>query len=203
MSSKEIFKNYSWFFITTILITFLILELIGVQQYGIEIYNMQKVQRVPENSEMIVVLAGSGGRLEAAYDLMKGNNIPRMFIAGTYNKVSFDQLSKTYHWSINDRDRIKIDNISTSTWENAKVSEEFAKQNNIKNIVLVTSIYHMQRAELLFRRVFKNDGVQITTYATSVQQLEYNAWWHDFNVFRKILNEYFKFQYYRVLFAGK
>ena len=203
MSSKEILKTYSWLFLILIGVIFLVLESIGLQQYGTEIYNMQKNQKAPEISDMVVVLAGSGGRIEAAYDLMKVKYIPILFIAGANNKITFEQLSKTYRWDNSSKDKIRIDNVSTSTWENAKITSEFALKNNIKNIVLVTSMYHMQRAEFLFKKVFKNSNIQIIPFATYVQPIEMNGWWHDFKVLRNILEEYFKFQYYRLIFSGK
>jgi len=204
LSSKEILRSYSLFFLALILITFVVLETMGIQQYGTEIYNIQKNQQVPQIvPEMIVVLTGSNGRIETAYELMKGRNIPLLLIAGVHTKVDFDKLAKKYHWDSTDKDRIKIDSVSTTTLENAKISEEFARQNNIKNIVLVTSIYHMQRAEFLFRKVFKNDNVQIIPFATYVQPIELNDWWRNFKTFRKISDEYLKFQYYRLVLAGK
>ena len=203
MSNKEILRNYLWLFLKLIVSAFIVLELTGIQQYGVDIYNIQRSQVVPQKPEMIVVLAGSVGRIEAAYELMKGNDIPLLFVAGAHTKVNFDELSKKYHWDLADRERIKVDNLSTSTLENAKVSASFAKQNNIKRLVLVTSIYHMQRAEFLFKKIFKSENVQIIPYATSVQTIEYNSWWHDVKTFRKILDEYFKYQYYRAFFAGE
>ncbi len=74
----------------------MVLELTGIQQYGTDIYNLQKNQTIPQNPEMIVVLAGSVGRIEAAYELMKGRNIPLLLVAGAYTKVNFDELSKQY-----------------------------------------------------------------------------------------------------------
>jgi uncharacterized SAM-binding protein YcdF (DUF218 family) len=186
-----------------ILVTFVVLELVGMQQYGVDICNIQKNQNVPQKPEMIVVLAGSVGRIEAAYELMKGHDIPLLLIAGAHTKVNFDELSKKYHWDGNDRGRIMVDNVSTTTWENAKVSEEFARQHDIKNIVLVTSIYHMQRAEFLFKKIFSQDHVQIIPYGTYVQTVEMNSWWSDISVFQKVFKEYFKFQYYRMIFAGR
>ena len=204
MSSKEILRSYSLFFLALILITFVVLETMGIQQYGTEIYNIQKNQQSPQVvPEMIVVLTGSNGRIETAYELMKGRNIPLLLIAGVHTKVDFDKLAKKYHWDSADKDRIRIDSVSTTTLENAKISEEFARQNNIKNIVLVTSIYHMQRAEFLFRKVFKNDNVQIIPFATYVQPIELNDWWRSFKTFRKISDEYLKFQYYRLVLAGE
>ncbi|MEI6092573.1 MAG: YdcF family protein [bacterium] len=202
MSNKEILRNYLWLFLILIFLTFMVLELTGIQQYGTDIYNLQKNQTIPQNPEMIVVLAGSVGRIEAAYELMKGRNIPLLLVAGAYTKVNFDELSKKYHWDLGDKDKIKIDNISTSTWENAKISADFARQHNIKSLVLVTSIYHMQRSEFLFKKVFKSGEVQIIPYAISMQPIEYNSWWHDFKTFKKIMDEFFKYQYYRAIFTA-
>jgi uncharacterized SAM-binding protein YcdF (DUF218 family) len=203
LSSKEIFKNYFWFFLSLIVVTFVVLELVGMQQYGVDICNIQKNQNIPQKPEMIVVLAGSVGRIETAYELMKGHDIPLLLIAGAHTKVNFDELSRKYRWDTSDRERIMVDNVSTTTWENAKVSEEFARQHNIKNIVLVTSIYHMQRAEFLFKKIFNHDHVQIIPYGTYVQPIELNSWWRDLGVFQKVFKEYFKFQYYRMIFAGR
>ena len=96
---------------------------------------------------MIVVLAGSSGRINTAYELMKEGQVPILFVAGVYKtSACFDDLAREFKIDYNDRERVKIDNVSRTTVENAKVALQFAEENNIKTIVLVTSVYHIKRS---------------------------------------------------------
>ena len=205
MSSRDFFTKYLWVFLMMILIVTVALELIGFNQYALYIYNSQnsKQDLDDEHIDMIVVLTGSMGRIETAYGLMNSKNVPILLISGANSKIGFDDLAKRHSWDQSSSHKIKIDNVSTSTLNNAKITREFAINNNVDNIVLVTSIYHLQRSVLSFNKIFKNEKINIIPYGTYINPLALNSWWHDRDVFKNIFTEYFKYQYYRLILSGR
>lgn len=205
MSRREFLTKYVWVFLLMTVLVGIALELTGFHQYALYIYNAQdlKVEVEDKDIDMVVVLTGSMGRIETAYELMNNKNIPMLFISGADSRVGYDALAKRHLWDPSSSHKIKIDNISTTTLNNAKLTREFALNNGVDNIILVTSIYHLQRSLLSFNKVFKDDKINIIPYGTSIKPLEFNSWWNDYDVFKSIFTEYFKYQYYKIILSGK
>lgn len=201
--SKMKFKQYIFIFMGIVILFFIVLEGIGLYEYANSSINYQANKFIPNNTGLIVVLAGSSGRINTAYELMKERQVPVLFVAGVYKAVSFDDLAREFKIDYNDRERIKIDNVSRTTLENAKVALQFAEENNIKTIVLVTSVYHIKRAELIFNKVFEDQGAMIIPYTAYTTKLESDSWWGDYRTFMNFLDEYFKFQLYRIALTGR
>jgi uncharacterized SAM-binding protein YcdF (DUF218 family) len=197
------FKQYIFIFVGIVILFFIILEGIGFYDYANTSINYQANKFIPNETGMIVVLAGSSGRINTAYELMKERQVPILFVAGVYKSVSFDDLAREFKIDYNDRERVKIDNVSRTTVENAKVALQFAEENNIKTIVLVTSVYHIRRAEMIFNKIFEDQGAMIIPYAAYTTKLEADSWWSDYRTFMNLLDEYVKFQLYRIALSGR
>jgi uncharacterized SAM-binding protein YcdF (DUF218 family) len=196
--SKVTLKQYLWIFAGIVVVFFVILQGIGFYEYASSSISYQNNKFVPSETDMIVVLAGSSGRINAAYELMKEREVPVLFVAGVYKAVNFEDLAREFKIDTNYRERIKIDNVSRTTLENAKVALQYAEENNIKTIALVTSVYHIKRAEFIFNKVFEDHGGMIIPYSAYTTKLEPNSMWTDYKTFINFLNEYVKYQLYRV-----
>ena len=201
--SKMKFRHYIFIFIGIVALFFIILEGIGLYEYANSSISYQSNKFIPNNTGLIVVLAGSSGRINTAYELMKEREVPVLFVAGVYKAVSFEALAKEFNIDYNDRERIKIDNASRTTVENAKVALQFAEENNIKTIVLVTSVYHIKRAEMIFNKVFEDQGAMIIPYTAYTTKLEPDSWWCDYRTFINLLDEYVKYQLYRIALSSR
>ena len=197
------FKHYVSLFVIIVAVFFIILEGIGLYEYANSSINYQANKFIPNNTGLIVVLAGSSGRINTAYELMKERQIPMLFVAGVYKAVNFDDLAREFNIDYNDRERIKIDNVSRTTLENAKVALQFAEENNIKTIVLVTSVYHIKRAEMIFNKIFEDHGAMIIPYTAYNTKLESSSWWKGYRPFINLLDEYFKYQLFRIALSGR
>lgn len=201
--SKATFKKYFFLFLVPVIVFSIILEVISVFEYVAGIVELQKNQQPVIGAEMIVVLAGSSGRIKPAYDLMIEKNIPVLFVAGTHSAANFEQLAKQYSLDASYKSRIVIDNVSRTTLENAQAAQKFVEDNRIKNIILVTSIYHMERAEFLFRKMLEDLGVQIIPYSTYIKPISPDSWWKNPATLQSVLSEFFKYQYYKLLLSGR
>jgi uncharacterized SAM-binding protein YcdF (DUF218 family) len=93
--------------------------------------------------------------------IAKNKNLPLLFSGGGINeregidtKKDINYLSKSFNYT----PEVYYENHSLNTWENAKYSAEFfEKKGWNKDIILVTSAYHMKRASLMF----KNFGFRV------------------------------------------
>lgn len=200
--SKNDVRKYFLLFGMIVLVFFFILEYISLSGYSADVLNYQKTVFPPRDTDMVVVLTGSSGRIRPAYELMKEMNAPVLFVAGTHAKVNFDELAKEHNMDVNYRDRIVVDNSSKTTYENAEAVLRYADEHQVKKILLVTSAYHMKRAMLVFKKVFEGSEVDTIPYGTSIQPIKKDSWLKDFGVFKNVLFECFKYQYYRIIFAG-
>lgn len=200
--SKADAKKYFLLFGIIVVIFFVILEYIALNEYSLDVVTYQKTVFPPRDTDMVVVLTGSSGRIKPAYELMKEMNAPVLFVAGTNARVNFDELAKGHGMDVNYRDRVVIDKSSRTTYENAEAVLKYADENQIKKILLVTSAYHMKRSMLVFKNVLEDSGVEIVPYGTAVKPISKDSWFKDIDVFKNLLVESFKFQYYKLLFAG-
>ena len=67
----------------------------------------------------------------------------------------------------------------------------------MRDVVLLTSNYHMLRAEFCFHRVFPA-RVTIRPYPVEAENVAPGRWWKDPTARKLVLNEYFKYVWYRL-----
>lgn len=120
-------------------------------------------------ADSIIVLTGSRYRIEAGFDLLLDTKAPRLLISGVTDGIPFEELVDAREMDRQTKAKIKahccieIDYVADTTETNASESAKWIEDNNIKNIILVTSHSHMPRALLQFERALSPD-VQIQTY---------------------------------------
>ena len=52
------------------------------------------------------------------------------------------------------------------------------------------------------KNVFDGTDVEVVPYGTTIKHIKKDSWLKDWKVFQNIVYESFKYQYYRILFAG-
>ncbi|MBN1114452.1 MAG: YdcF family protein [Oligoflexia bacterium] len=193
---KSLLGRVLWFLV----VFFLVYQLYGVFSYVTASMGYQQNPEIPNDADMIVVLTGSAGRINGAYQLMKSKDIKMLLLCGVDPQVSIDELIAKFELEEKFRDRYEIDNISTTTMENAQVVAEYIIRKNVKKIVLVTSIYHMKRAYFMFERILEGTGVEVYPFSVYNSPIDTERWWNNSGVFKNIFSEYLKFRFYQVLF---
>ncbi|MBY0281530.1 MAG: YdcF family protein [Alphaproteobacteria bacterium] len=106
------------------------------------------------NTDAIVVLTGSKGRVQYGFTLMQKGLAKKLFISGVNPKVKMPELIELQ--------KIKPDQLNLpqthlgynaqNTVQNASETAMWAKQEDVKSIRLVTANYHIWRSMIEFSR---------------------------------------------------
>ena len=97
-----------------------------------------------------------------------------------------------------DKNRIILENLADSTYENALFVRDILVEKGIRSMVLVTSNYHMKRALYIFQEIFPNN-IRIIPHAIESENFDLNTWWKNPNGLRIALLEYAKYFWYRLI----
>ena len=141
-----------------------------------------------KNIDGIAILTGGKGRIDLGLNLFKEQSNIRLIISGVDNKVSINSVLPS---KFQENNRIYIDQVSESTFENAKVISDWAKKNQLYNINVITSYYHMPRSMLLLNK-FK-EKVNYYAYPVKKEKSKHSYFLPDmlFNLF--LMQEYIKY----------
>ena len=145
-----------------------------------------------------IVLTGGDNRVKKSLQIffqIKYKN-KNLFISGVGKGFNKKTLKKLTPQNLNNEKIIEcciqIEGISRNTFSNAVESLKWVKSKGINSFVLLTNNYHMPRAMLEFKSIFKD--IKITPY---VFVDENKVWWK-----KKInyISEYFKYKltYFRI-----
>ncbi len=171
--------------------------------------------------DTIVCLAGGKGRISAAGDLWyryyeahqvdSENPLPILYFSGVGPQANWSTLGKQLRPGVLKAlkpENVVIENQSTNTEENALWLIRYARERQWKQVVLMTSPYHMRRAKMMFLRIIEAAqalGVgDRMGYLTSIETLsviqdpyEPGEWYSTFQGVRVTVFEYFKLLYYQ------
>ena len=121
--------------------------------------NIDKEFTIKKNVNNIVVLTGNTGRLVFGLDLMSNNSKSRMLITGVAKGVKYSEIIKNRDVK---RDRIDLGYKAQTTLGNAIETFLWIKEYDIRDIILVTDNWHMQRTLLLFNITMPN--IEVSPY---------------------------------------
>ena len=152
-----------------------------------------------EKTEAIVSLAGGPGRLGRGLELLESGKADVLLLSGTGKGARLEEIFPGRDLSmLGDAQVILLESRSTSTYENAiEAWAVLAARGEVGEIVLLTSNYHMLRAEYVFRKVFPPD-VTIRVHPVPAENVAPGKWWRDGRARRIVLNEYGKYLWYRL-----
>ncbi len=164
--------------------------------------------------DAIVCLAGGRGRIGLAADVWfqywetaqsqvgTHHNVPTLYLAGMGPQVHWAQVTKQFKPQVQKvilpKD-VLIENESSNTVANAVWLAEYAKTRNWKKVLLLTSAYHMKRAQLIFEQILTSRGNQVHLETLSVFQDPFSSshWRRESIGVRVTVLEYVKWLYYR------
>ncbi|MGZ3711362.1 MAG: YdcF family protein, partial [Bdellovibrionota bacterium] len=145
------------------------------------------------------VLAGGKFRIEAALSLFEAGIGDELFIIGAGKKATPYSLTRVntpelLHKIPEDRfARIQVETESRNTIENAfAVKKLLLQKPDVKNVILITSSYHMRRAQFILENQIPS-GVRVIPFTSPNEAIERSNWWHTWLGIQLTVREYMKF----------
>lgn len=173
-------------------------------------------EQEPQKADVIVVLNGRDTeRSLAAVDLYNQGYAKLMIMAHIVKQSGTDEFWKRVGDNFIEKiffqkaieamgipeNAFKLigDGVS-STYDEAKATKRFMRQNGYKSILLVTSKWHSKRAYLTFKSAFKNDGIKVIVHPSKYDTFNPDAWWKNEIDAKEVFGEYVRFIYYILTF---
>jgi uncharacterized SAM-binding protein YcdF (DUF218 family) len=164
---------------------------IGFAIFTSKITRMSQLETIAP-ADAIVVLTGGTDRLKPAIELLKKGSGKKLLISGVNPETTKKELISAYDVTADLSECcIDLDQVAINTVSNATQSAKWLRANNFKSVILVTSNYHMPRAEKELHRL--SGAVKITPFPLVNSDLRNWKWLEQPDAFRLILTEYLKF----------
>jgi len=145
-----------------------------------------------KDSDAIIVLTGGKNRISHAFSLLNKGRGKKMFISGVPEDVKIESILKENRVSFGKNKLVDLGRTAHNTFENARETTDWIKNNDVKSIYLVTSNYHTPRSAEEF--AYRNPDVAIMVspvYSDNVSV----KWWANWGTFKLLFAEYNKFLY--------
>jgi len=189
----KIFKIFFIFLLTSMFTLFFI----TLNNFKENILSLTKYNN--KESLNIVILTGGTNRikdgLKIIEDFKKSKKINyKILVSGTGMGFTKSSLKKKLGPNFNPKliqCCVDLDSVSKNTFTNASETFKWAKKNDIKEFILITSNYHMPRAILEFKNIMPK--LKIYTYAIIPKKHNIENWLNSYETFNLIFTEYCKY----------
>jgi uncharacterized SAM-binding protein YcdF (DUF218 family) len=144
------------------------------------------------STDAIIVLTGSAGRINYGLSMFCLNPDKKILISGVKNKNFLASIKKLcgYDNAKNIKKNIFLDHQADSTITNAIETKKWVDKHNIKSITVITSDFHIPRAESEFNNIVKDVDIIFMPYQS--KKIDVEKWW-ELNTLRILLIEYYKY----------
>lgn len=166
----------------------LILFVSGFFFYVSNVTNSHIPDPLPKADGIVVLTGKGGGRLETAGKLLEGDYGERLLVSGAGDGISKDSILALLKTSP-EKAACCIDiDRARDTRGNARETAIWVEALGFEHIILVTSAYHMPRAESEISRA--TGHIKITPYPVSGDQDQF--WWRSRTLRMRLFQEYGK-----------
>ena len=142
-----------------------------------------------QTADAIVVLTGGLNRIDEGLELFAAGKGTYLFISGVHKDVRKKDIMDRWQGDVAlPSCCLTLGATATTTVENAQETKDWAMQNDIMDIILVTSNYHMSRARMEIKAVLPR--VEIFPYPIMQDNLhatEPRIWKLLFEEYHKLL----------------
>lgn len=148
-----------------------------------------------EPVDVIVCLTGGKGRIRHALELYEKGRGRLLYISGIDPQVQVKEILRELKFAgpIDERNLV-LENVATNTIENAEQVNQFMRDRRLKSALLVTSVYHVRRANYIFRKILPKD-VRLEVVWLEHEPFDEEDWWKTWNGIWVTVSEFLKFFY--------
>lgn len=180
----------SGFFLRSVFLAAFSALLLGFAAFTFNITRMVQPSQIPE-ADGIVVLTGGTDRLKPAIELLKKGSGKKLLISGVNPSSAKADVIKPFNIDPELANCcIDLDQVARNTIGNAAQSAKWIAANGFGSVILVTSNYHMPRAQKELSRLVGR--TKITPFPLVNSDLTNWKWLDRPEAFRLILTEYLK-----------
>ena len=188
LSSSAKKKGWSRFALFMVILTLLIFGA-GFVSFAHKVDNLRPPLNVAKADGIVVWTGKGGGRLETGAELLRRNRGERLLISGVNAKTSLDAIKDLVILpDARAECCIDLDYEAEDTIGNARETASWTEALGYEHIILVTSSYHMPRAEIEIGAAAGR--IKITAYP--VVNPDGEKWYSDGARFRRLFQEYGK-----------
>lgn len=146
-----------------------------------------------------VVLTGGPGRVREGIALLSQKRVKKLIISGVHKRSTLRQMfPEILFYPEIPLDNVILERRSTSTSTNAQQSLVLAEALQCHSVLLITSDYHMNRAQKTFAHFFPAT-VELIAYPVSSNRLfKRPGWLLDTRYWGTVFNEWVKYLFYQV-----
>ncbi len=145
-----------------------------------------------QEADGIVVLTGRASRISDAVELLASRRGKRLLITGVFPTTTANAIARlvpeNQHWVTC---CVDLDHSAVNTSGNAVQTRIWAKKNDIKSLIVVTSNYHMPRA--LTELAHQLPNVALIPYPINTDRVRVETWWTSATSTRLLFAEYLKY----------
>ena len=161
----------------------------GFIAFASKINALTPPSHMPKADGIVVWTGKGGGRLETGAKLLQQNRGERLLISGVNKTTTMDSIKKLVELSDAKADCcIDLDYKAEDTIGNARETANWAEALSYEHIILVTSAYHMPRAEIEISAAIGR--VKITPYPVIAKDRKH--WLKSGARFKRLFQEYGK-----------
>ena len=161
----------------------------GFLSFTYKVEYQKRADPVPKADGIVVWTGKGGGRLEAGKNLLQNGHGERLLISGVNEANDREDVVKLLKLNQSLADCcLDLDYAARDTIGNARETASWSEALGYEHIILVTSAYHMPRAEVEISAA--RGKIRITPYP--VFPNDQARWWNDMGQFRRMSQEYGK-----------
>jgi uncharacterized SAM-binding protein YcdF (DUF218 family) len=144
------------------------------------------------SADGIVVLTGGASRIEDAIDLLAAKRGQRLLITGVHPQTNSVEIARrSTEVARLFTCCIDLDREALNTIGNAVAAARWAKQQNFRSLIVVTSAWHMPRARIELARELPD--VLLVPYPVVSERMRAQGWWSRAETARLLFVEFVKY----------
>jgi len=144
------------------------------------------------HADAIVVLTGGHARVREAVRLLEEGRANRLLISGVHPGTTREQLAVVTASTMPlETASVDLDRVALNTAGNAAETANWVRKNGFSSLLVVTSAYHLPRAEAEFSGALPN--VELIAYPVFSKDLRLDTWYREPVTIRLLMREYVKY----------